>query len=139
MPTTEPVDRTDTRRPPKLAGTVLAVLGLCTHGSTCPWALVLNLEWMADRRRCPHRPLADHFGVALSLPLSLYWVMASVTVAPFYAPELTPAVIGYWVTFAVWVVARMFTRWRDIAADRRVTPARPRPAAAGGTGPTAGG
>lgn len=107
-------------RPPlKLAGGILAVLGLFTHGSTCPFAVVLGLEWMADRRRCPHAPAVDRLCVTLGGLLSAYWAMMSATYLPFLVPALAPAVIAYWTAFGGWLVWRMFTRWRNIAAARR--------------------
>ena len=106
--------------PAKLAGPVLAILSLFTHGSTGPWAVVLGLEWMADRRRCPHDPAADRLSVALGGLTGAYWALVSLTALPAFSSGSIPLVIAYWVVFGGWLVVRLFTRWRDIAADRRL-------------------
>ena len=113
-------------RPPlQQAGGVLAVLGIFTHGATCPFALVLGLEWMADRRRCPHDPSVDRLSVGLGGLLTTYWAMSSMYFVGLI-PTIATALIAYWFGFAGWLVYRMLTRWRDIAADRRLARLTPR-------------
>lgn len=94
---------------PRLAGLVLAVIGVFSFGSTSPFAAVLCLEWLRDPARRPDLKKWDLLGLILSVP-------GSVVVAAWFTPDAWAntlyfgpgPVIAYWVGFAGWVAYRGF-------------------------------
>ncbi len=109
------------KRNPRLAGLVLALLGLATYGATSPFGLVLSAEWLADPTR--PRPLRrwDWLGGGLALPGTAYFLLLSVKMRD-YAPggtSVAPMLVSYWGGFAVWLWFRSRTRWRGLRLARR--------------------
>ena len=49
-------------KPTQLAGFVLSAIGVCSFGSTSPYAAVLCLEWLLDPQRNPKSRIFDRIG-----------------------------------------------------------------------------
>jgi len=108
----------------KLAGVVLALLGLLTYGATSAFGFVLCAEWLRDPARPPQLRRWDWIGLVLAVPGVPYIILMSVALFD-YAPggsSFAPLIAGYWAGFAVWLLVRSRTRWRELGSDRRTEP-----------------
>ena len=111
--------------PPKkpsrqLAGFVLGLLGLMTYGATCPWGLVLNVEWLRNPKR-RHDRFFDLVGLMFCLPGTIFFAVVSVgmltyTIAGAGFNAMVPI---YWIAWFWWVMKRQKTVWPEIARNRR--------------------
>ncbi len=103
----------------RAAGVVLMLLGLFTSGSTCPFAVVLCAEWLFDPRRTKCHRDWDLSGLVWSIPGVAWWLFMSFGMAMTYRGAES-LFVAYWSGFALWLIVRVFTRWREISALRRL-------------------
>lgn len=106
---------------PKLADLVLAILGALTMGATSPFALVLSLEWLFDPSRIGWPRRLDWIALVLSIPGTAFFVWLSIGLFD-YAPggaSFALMLSSYWLAFAIWLLVRVRTRWREVQALRR--------------------
>lgn len=104
----------------QLAGFVLGLLGLVTWGATCPWGLVLNVEWLRNPVR-RHDRFFDLVGLVFCVPGAIAFAVLSVAMlADGAAMGAFPTmVLLYWGAWFVWVARRQKTVWPEIARNRR--------------------
>lgn len=98
------------------AGEMLTWLGFITLGSTCPFAVVLCVEWLRDPRRTDEHRQWDKAALVFAVPGACIWLWFSVAFIPYSAV----LVLYFWPLFAVWLLVRVFTRWRQISELRRL-------------------
>lgn len=110
----------DQKEKAQLAGLVLGLLGCFTYGSTSPFGLVLNGEWIRDPDRRASLRGFDIFGLVLCIPGRLFFLYFSVAMFT-YSPGgngFAPMILIYWLAFAIWLLIRKKTRWLDITRRR---------------------
>lgn len=96
----------------RLAGLVLALLGVLTYGATSAFGLVLCAEWLRDPARPASLRTWDRVGLVFAVPGVAYFVWLSVALFD-YAPggvSFAPMIVTYWVGFVVWLLARLLLR-----------------------------
>lgn len=103
------------------AGFVLTWLGVLAMGSTCPFAVVLSAEWLRDPRRTDGHRIFDIVSLCIASPGACFWTWFSVGFVRYSAS----LALVYWPVFALWLIVRVFTRWREIAELRRLDAAVP--------------
>lgn len=101
---------TGPREPDKLAGFVLAMLGLVMFGSTSPFGLVLCWEWLRDPTRRADLRRFDAVGFVLAIPGAAFWAYLSYWFSLYYMGGTPEPFALYWWVFASWTVVR----WRRI-------------------------
>lgn len=104
----------------RLAGLVLAVLGVVTYGSTSAFGLVLCVEWLWDRSRKPSLRRWDWVGCVLAVPGTAFFLWVSMGLFG-YAPggtNFAAMITAYWVGFGVWLLVRARTRWSELRRAR---------------------
>jgi len=113
----------------RLAGLVLAGLGVLTYGGTSAFGLVLCVEWLCDPNRARRLRLWDWVGLVLAVPGAAFFILFSIGLFD-YAPGGTIGPIPvYWVGFGVWLLVRSRTRWRGLRESRGRGPGHPTVAA----------
>lgn len=100
------------------AGVVLTWLALCSHCSTCPFAIVLCIEWLRDPRRTDEHRRSDGTALRFASVGAVYWLLASIGMLVPHGGAFI--VVIYWCGFAVWLIVRAVTRWREIGELRRL-------------------
>ena len=100
------------KKPSKqLAGFVLGLVGFLTSGATCPWGLVLNVEWLRNPKR-PHDRFFDLVGALICVPGTIAFAVLLLSSSP-------AIVLAYWLLWLLWLVRRSRTVWPVIARNRR--------------------
>jgi threonine/homoserine efflux transporter RhtA len=100
----------------RLAGLMLALIGVFTYGSTSPFGLVLCCEWLCDPNRTRSLRRWDWLGLVLAMPGTLFFVVLSVGLFT-YAPggfSFAGMIGGYWLGFLIWSRRRSRTRWSEL-------------------------
>ena len=94
-------------------------LGLFTSGSTCPFAVLLCAEWLFDPRRIKCHCDWDLSGLVWSIPGVAWLLFMSFGMAMTYRGAES-LFVAYWCCFALWLIVRVFTRWREIDRLRQL-------------------